>query len=193
MVVYGSIHTDLVHCGIPHNKLECKEDSTLKPMFVSVLLIPSKSSAGFLTVWGVGLNPNFWLSRCLVGPKKNKVAQSCLTLWDSMDYSPPRSSVHGIFQARILERVAIPFSRGSSQPRNQTRVSCIAGRFFTIWATKVGPREFLFLTSSQVMLLLLGTLGSMLLSLSSIAIQVLIYNMLSNSMDINISFDFLFK
>ena len=53
-----------------------------------------------------------------------------------MDCSPPDSSVHGILQARILEWVAIPFSRGSSQPRDQTWVSCIAGRFFTNWATR---------------------------------------------------------
>ena len=46
------------------------------------------------------------------------VAQSCLTLCDPMNYSPPGSSVHGILQARILEWVAIPFSRGSSQPRD---------------------------------------------------------------------------
>ena len=53
-----------------------------------------------------------------------------------MDCSPPRSSVHGIFQARILEWVAISFSRGSSQPRGRTWVSCTAGRFFTNWATR---------------------------------------------------------
>ena len=64
------------------------------------------------------------------------VAQSCPTLCDPMDYSPPGSSVHGILQARILERVAIPFSRGSSWPRDQTQVSCIQNRFFTIWATR---------------------------------------------------------
>ena len=58
-------------------------------------------------------------------------AQSCPTLSDPMNCSSPGSSVHGILQARILEWVAIPFSRGSSQPRDQTRVSCIAGRFFT--------------------------------------------------------------
>ena len=57
---------------------------------------------------------------------KVKVAQSCPTLCDSMDYTV----VHGILQARILERVAFPFSRGSSQPRDQTQVSHIAGRFF---------------------------------------------------------------
>ena len=62
------------------------------------------------------------------------VVQSCLTICYPMDYSLPGSSVHGIFQARILERVDISFSRGSSWPRVQTWVSCsscIAGRFFT--------------------------------------------------------------
>ena len=53
-----------------------------------------------------------------------------------MDCSPPVSSVHGIPQARILEWAANPFSRGSSRPRNQTQVSCLTGRFFTIWATR---------------------------------------------------------
>ena len=57
------------------------------------------------------------------------VAQWCLTFCDPMDCSPPGSSVHGSLQARILEWVAISFSRGSSQPRDQTKVSCIAGRF----------------------------------------------------------------
>ena len=57
------------------------------------------------------------------------VAQSCLTLCNSMDCSPPGSSVHGILQARILEWVAIPFSRGSSWHRDRTWVSCIASRF----------------------------------------------------------------
>ena len=64
------------------------------------------------------------------------VSQSCLTLCDPMDCSPPGSSVHGILQARILEWVAISFSRGSSWSRNWTWVSCIAGRLFTDWATR---------------------------------------------------------
>ena len=64
------------------------------------------------------------------------VAQSCLTVCDPMDYSLPGCSVHGILQARILERVAISFSRGSSRPRDQIQVSCTAGRFFTIRATR---------------------------------------------------------
>ena len=62
-------------------------------------------------------------------------AQPCLTLCDHVDCSSPGPSVHGILQARILEWLAIPFSRGSSQPRDRTWVSCIAGRFFIIWAT----------------------------------------------------------
>ena len=64
------------------------------------------------------------------------VTQSCPTLCDPMDCSPPGSSVHGILPARILEWVAMPFSRASSQPRDQTQVSCTAGRFFTIWAIR---------------------------------------------------------
>ena len=64
------------------------------------------------------------------------VTQSCPTPCDPMDCSPPSSSVHGILQARILEEAAIPFSRGLSQPRDQTRVSCIASRFLTVWATR---------------------------------------------------------
>ena len=58
-------------------------------------------------------------------------AQLHSTLCDPMDCSQPGSSVHGIFQIRILEWVAFPFSRGFSQPRDQTQVSHIAGRFFT--------------------------------------------------------------
>ena len=53
-----------------------------------------------------------------------------------MDCSPPGSSVHGILQARILEWVVIPFSKGSSSPRDWTLVSCTGVRFFTVWATR---------------------------------------------------------
>ena len=57
--------------------------------------------------------------------------QSCLILCDPMDCSLPGSSVHGILQARIMEWVAIPFSKAPSRPTDRTLVSCIAGRFFT--------------------------------------------------------------
>ena len=67
--------------------------------------------------------------------------QSCQTLFNPMDCSPPSSSVHWILQARILEWVAISFSRESSWPRDWTQVSCIAGRRrFTFWATREDPQ-----------------------------------------------------
>ena len=71
-------------------------------------------------------------------------AQSCPTLYDSMDCSPPDPSIHAIFPARILQWVATPSSRGSSQPRDRTHVSCMAGRFFTAEP----PREAHFICSS---------------------------------------------
>ena len=81
---------------------------------------------------------------CLKGKKKcsytlwkwSEVAQSCPTLCDPVDCSPPGSSVHGILQARILEWVAISFSRGSFWPTDRTQISHIAGRHFNLWATR---------------------------------------------------------
>ena len=78
------------------------------------------------------LTPRFQCKRLCCA----QLLQSCPTLCDPVDYSPPGSSVHGILQARVLEWVAISFSRGSSQPRDRTQVSCIAGRRFTVWATR---------------------------------------------------------
>ena len=82
----------------------------------------------YCTSWGIeSVFYNNYAMLCLV-------TQLCLTLCDPMDYSPPCSSVHGILQARTPERIAILFSKGSSWPRDQTRmswVSCIAGRFCT--------------------------------------------------------------
>ena len=63
---------------------------------------------------------------------ESEVPQLCPTLCDPMDCSLSVSSVHGIFQARVQEWIAISFSRGSSRPRNRNQVSCIAGKFFTI-------------------------------------------------------------
>ena len=81
--------------------------------------LDSGEMAGFQMILGpFGLSPTKWL--------KVKVTQSCLTLCDPMDYT-----VFGILQARILERVAFPFSGGSFQPREQTQVSRMTGRFFT--------------------------------------------------------------
>ena len=65
------------------------------------------------------------------------VTKSNLTFCDPMDCSPPGFYVQGVSQARILDWVAISLSQGSSQPRNQTQVSCTVGGFFTDWATRV--------------------------------------------------------
>ena len=81
----------------------------------------------------------------------SEVAQSCLTLCDHMDCSLPGSSVHGIFHARILEWVAISFSRVSSGHRDRTWVSRTAGRCFNLWATREATREvYIILTSKKV-------------------------------------------
>ena len=76
------------------------------------------------------------LARELRTHMKVFVVQSCPTPCNSMDCSLPGSYVLGILLARILEWIAIPFSRQSSPPSDWTRVSCIAGRFFTFWATR---------------------------------------------------------
>ena len=63
-------------------------------------------------------------------------SQLCPTLCNLLDCSLPGSSVHGILQAKILEWIAIPFSKESSSPRDRVQISCIPGRFLTIWATR---------------------------------------------------------
>ena len=83
-----------------------------------------------------------WSSAVILEPPKKFCAflkvrsLSRVRLCDPMDCSLPRSSVHGIFQARVLEWVAISFSRGSSWPRDQTQASRTVGRCFTVWATR---------------------------------------------------------
>ena len=82
------------------------------------------------------------IKRCLLLGRKamtnlvTLVTQACLTLWDPMDCSPLGSSVHGLLQARILEWVAISFSRESSQVKDRKWFSCTAGRLFTHWVTR---------------------------------------------------------
>ena len=77
------------------------------------------------------------------------VTQSC-QLCDPMGCSLPGSFTHGILQARILEYVAVLFSRGSSQPRDPTQISLIAGRFFTNWATAISNVWFFFFFDPMV-------------------------------------------
>ena len=105
---------------------ELNQENLTKPDELSPLALfthfawSARERAGFVSSETKVLNPN----KC--------VAQSCPTLCNPMDCSLWGSSVHGIFQARVLEWVAISFSRGSSRPRDWTRVSCIAGRHFTL-------------------------------------------------------------
>ena len=88
---------------------------------------PSLGSPGKNT--GVGCH---FLLQCMKVKSESELAQSCPTLSNPMDHSQPGSSVHGILQERVLEWVAMPSSRGSSQSRDQTQVSLIAGGFFTV-------------------------------------------------------------
>ena len=97
---------------IPKYKIESKKSSVALGLRYSHRNILSQLWKSLLNNWGMKV--------------KVKVTQSCLTLCDPMD-----STVHGILQASIREWVAFPFSRGSSQPRNRTQVSSIAGGFFT--------------------------------------------------------------
>ena len=94
---------------------------------VSALLWGKGVLAELSTIWEVKWSEVKWS------------AQSCPTVCDPVDCSLPGFSVHWIFQARVLEWVALSFSRGSSWPRDRTQVSCIAGRCFTLWATREAP------------------------------------------------------
>ena len=112
--------------NLDHQK--CLQTSLIVPWGAKFSLVEVHSSND--SVWKMRFQlVEFWSCVCLV-------TQSCPTLCSPMDCSPPDSSVLGILQARILEWVAMPSSRGSSQPRYHTQVSHIAGRFFINWATR---------------------------------------------------------
>ena len=88
------------------------------------------------------LNAELNESQAGIKIKWSEVAQSCLTLCNPVDCSPPGSSIHGILQARVLEWVAISFSRGSSWPRDRTQVSRIVGKRFNLWATREAQEKY---------------------------------------------------
>ena len=119
---------DPVDCSLPGFSVH----GILQARILEWVVMPSSRVSSRSQDWS---RVSLCLLQCQVGASPlappTKVAQSCLTLCDPMDYA-----AHGILQARILERVAFPFSRGSSQPRNWTRVSCIAGGFFTNWVIR---------------------------------------------------------
>ena len=99
-------------------------------------------------IWKEGLDRVTKVKWCCKGGaliQWDCVCQSVVADSDSINCIPSGSSVHGILQARILEWVAIPFSRRYSRPRDQTWVSCIAGRLFTDWATRESDKASVFL------------------------------------------------
>ena len=122
----------------------------LPELFLKIIFIlntPAKCLSFFMQFevifkWQkIYLHPTVWVTgwsymRNNAEVKWSEVAQSCPTLCNPMDCSLPGFSIHGIFQASVLEWVAISFSRGSCWPRNRTGASCIAGRCFTLLATR---------------------------------------------------------
>ena len=132
--------TSHIHYGVSHNSQDrettwvpiCRcEDKDVRTYDGIYSVITRRPALPIGTIW-MKLE-GIMLSKVKV---KVLVAQSCPTLCDPMNCSPPGSFVHGIFQARILEWVATHFSRGSSWFRDQTQVSHIAGRFFSVSGRK---------------------------------------------------------
>ena len=115
----------------------------LKSLFPALQFKNINSSAFILLIFK--LSPRD-MTTGVTMKKWSDVTQSCPTLCDPMDCSLPGSSIHWIFQARILEWVAVSFSRGSSWSRDWTRVSYITGRLLNVWATREVPGEIIALT-----------------------------------------------
>ena len=135
----GSLHWVLLNRTVKRNT---QEDTDY---YSTRLILPgcdAQNCSSHFTTRGarLRLSPTCWrwLSRDMASPGVS-VTRLHLTLCDPMDRSLPGSSVLGILQTRILGWVAIPFSRGSSWRRDQTWGSCLAGSFFTIWATREVP------------------------------------------------------
>ena len=123
----GSLLSGLGQAHLPQDTKEEQVHPAPTPSLPST----SKVTSGYSPASALDRVPLVWALR----PRKKKqseVAQLCPTLCDPMDCSLPGSSIHGILQARVLEWVAISFSRASSRPRDGTQVSRIAGRCFTI-------------------------------------------------------------
>ena len=119
---------------------QCTFSTTFHPMSPSIVAvinfaISNKPLKSWVHVLFLFMFSEFIIS-CMYQSVEVLITQSCSTLCNTMDYSLPGSEVHGILQARILEWIAISSSRELSQPWDQIQVSCIAGRFFTLWATR---------------------------------------------------------
>ena len=132
------IHTQAQTAGKPARLLVSAPSPILQPISTSKMMIPLMSPLDFTVYFSATLE--FEVGRAVMIELTYfyhilcaQSLQSCLLLRDPLDHSPPGSSLQGILQARILEWVAMPSSRGSFWPRDQTHVSCIsctAGGFF---------------------------------------------------------------
>ena len=129
-----SSYWGILKCFSEGRILWALEEGLIRLHTTDMLLFPISLSFGFLPQCARGVLQ--WSASLDTSVVLVLLAQLCQALCDAMDCGPPGSSVHEIFQARILEWVAISFSRGSSQHRDRTWVSCTAGRFFTDWATR---------------------------------------------------------
>ena len=125
------LHLHLGHRSKTH-------DSTYPKTLVQIFKILEKVRTCGVGSWLPEVSARGWEPAPEMARVRALVAQSCPALCHCLDCSPPGFSVHGILQARILEWVAIHVSRGSSQPKGRTQVSCIAGRFFAICALGEG-------------------------------------------------------
>ena len=137
-----------------HFSLSCIGEGNGNPLQCSYLENPRDREAWWADVYGVTqsrtrlkqLSSNSSSRKFEVKGSEMKVTQLCPTLCNPTDHT-----VHGILQARIPDWVAFPFSRGSSQPRDRTQVSCIAGGFFISWATREAQQiNILLLTNKQM-------------------------------------------
>ena len=144
-VSHSVMSDSLWPCGLYPTRLLCPWDSPgknpgvdchapLQGLSESGILLHISTLLESFPIW---VTTDYWVEfTVLCSQAVSSVAQLCPILCDSMGCSPPGFSVHGILQARILEWVAVPFSRGSSQPRDRTCISSIADRFFTSWVTR---------------------------------------------------------
>ena len=147
----------MLSCSDMSDSLDCNPpDSSIHGIFQAGILERVAISYSRGSSWPPGIKPKSPAPPTLAGwffttappgkpfyskVKWSEVTQSRPTLCDPMDCSPPGSSIHGIFQAIVLEWIAISFSIGSSRPRDGTQVSCIVDRCFTVWATREVHRK----------------------------------------------------